>query len=101
MEVADHLPEWIGKAGFVNLKIEKRRLPLGTSWAGESSALGAKAANGFWNGIKGPVMKGGGFGLVSNEEEYDALVGDILRLCEETPGTYWPISVFTAQKPEI
>ncbi|KAF5349925.1 hypothetical protein D9756_009185 [Leucocoprinus leucothites] len=101
IDITKHLPEWIEQAGFVNLKIEKRGMPMGASWADESSVVGAKAVNGFWNGIKGPVMKEGGFGIVSSEEEYDTIVRDILRLCEETPGTYWPILVFTAQKPEI
>ncbi|KAF5350018.1 hypothetical protein D9756_009179 [Leucocoprinus leucothites] len=101
MDIVYRLPEWIEKTGFVNLKVEKRHLPMGASWAGESSASGVKAVMGVWRALKEPVMKAGGLGIVRSEEEYDAVIEDLGRLCEETPETYFEFWVFTAQKPAL
>ncbi|KAF9446059.1 S-adenosyl-L-methionine-dependent methyltransferase [Macrolepiota fuliginosa MF-IS2] len=99
MDIVDHLPSWLEQAGFVNLRIEKRYLPLG-SWAGEYGTLGLEAsATNFYRAIKAPVMAEGGFGLVKNGEEYDAAVDDFVRLCDETPETYREYWAFIAQKP--
>ncbi|KXN86475.1 hypothetical protein AN958_10009 [Leucoagaricus sp. SymC.cos] len=80
LDIVDHLPEWLARYGFINLKIEKKGLPMG-SWAE-------------------PVMEEGkGFGLVKSGEEYDQVIEEFEKLCEETPGTYFEYWVFTAQKP--
>ncbi|KAF9445131.1 S-adenosyl-L-methionine-dependent methyltransferase [Macrolepiota fuliginosa MF-IS2] len=99
MDIVDHLPGWLEQAGFVNLRIEKRGLPLG-SWGGEYGTLGLEAnASNFFRAIKAPVMAEGGLGLVESEEEYDATVKDFMRLCNEIPETYLEYWAFIAQKP--
>jgi hypothetical protein len=54
---------------------------------------------GFFSALKEPIMKEGGFGLVSSGEEYDAFVDDLGKRCEATPETYIEFWVFIAQKP--
>lgn len=98
VDITDHLPAWLEQAGFVNIKIEKRGLPMG-SWAGEHGILSWKATMAFFNGIKEPVLAEGGLGVVESEEEYDAVVADLAKLCEETPETYFEYWSFVAQKP--
>jgi hypothetical protein len=98
LDVVDHLPVWLGEAGFIDLKIEKRRSPIG-SWGGELGTFGLRNIMSFWSAVKELVMKEKGFGVVEDEEAYDAVVDDLIKLCEETPGTYMEYWVFTVQKP--
>jgi hypothetical protein len=98
IDIVDCLPDWLEEAGFVNPTIQKRDMPLG-SWAGERGTSSMKVTIGSFEGMKALVMKEGGLGLVSSEEEYDAILADITQLCENTPGTYLQYCAFTAQKP--
>lgn len=98
LDVVDRLQNWLEEAGFVNVAIQKREMPLG-SWAGEQGDLSRDVTIGSLEGIKLLVMKEGGFGLVSSEEEYEAMLADFTQLCEDTPGTYLQYWIFTAQKP--
>jgi hypothetical protein len=95
VDVVDRLPNWLQEAGFVNLTIQKREMPMG-SWAGERGVLSLKATMGSVEAMKQLVLKEG---LISSEEEYDAMVADLVQLCEDTPGTCLQYWVFTAQKP--
>lgn len=99
IDIVHHLQTWLEQAGFVNVKIEKRGLPLG-SWAGELGVSSSKSTLAFFHGIKGPVLQEGGFGMASSEEEYNAIIDDLTKLCEETPETYFEYWVFVAQKPD-
>ncbi|EKM82147.1 hypothetical protein AGABI1DRAFT_112257 [Agaricus bisporus var. burnettii JB137-S8] len=97
-DVVDHLQHWLEEAGFVNLTIQKRGMPIG-SWAGERGVLSMEATLGAFEAMKPLVIKEGGLGIVSNEEEYDAALADLRRLCDDTPDTYFQYWLFTAQKP--
>lgn len=99
-DIIDRLPEWLDEAGLVNLKIERRRLPIG-SWAGETGALALCNIKKFWGAMKEVVMKEGGLGIVQNEDEFDATINDLLTLCEETPETYMEYLLFVVQKPVV
>ncbi|KAJ3571499.1 hypothetical protein NP233_g3715 [Leucocoprinus birnbaumii] len=99
VDIVDYLPNWIEEAGFVNLNIVKRGLPMGASWSEEWSAPGVQSIGAFWSALKEPVMREGGLGIVKSGEEYDAVIEDLKRRCEEVPRTYWPMILFTAQKP--
>ncbi len=98
VDIVDHLPGWLEKAGFANLTIQKRGLPMG-SWAGEVGKKGLHSTINVWRSIKGPVMNEGGLGFVKTEEEYDDVIDDFERRMEETPESYLQYWVFTAQKP--
>lgn len=98
IDIVYHLQSWLEEAGFINVKIEKRGLPLG-SWAGEHGAANLKFTMAFMDSIKILVLKEGGLGLVSSEEEYDSLVDNVTKLCDKTPETYFEYWVFVAQKP--
>ncbi|KAF7775874.1 hypothetical protein Agabi119p4_4267 [Agaricus bisporus var. burnettii] len=98
VNVIEYLQNWLKEAGFVNLTAQKREMPTG-SWAGERGTLSMNATLGAFEAMKPLVIKEGGFGIVSTEEEYDAVLADLRRLCDDTPDTYFQYWVFTAQKP--
>lgn len=98
VDIVDHLPGWLEKAGFVDLKIQKRGLPMG-SWAGEVGKKGFRSTMDVWRAIKELVMKENGLGFVETGEEYEDVVDDFERRMEETPESYLEYWVFTAQKP--
>lgn len=100
LDAVDRLPKWLEEAGFVNLQIEKKLMPIG-SWAGEPGALALRNIGDFWRAVRGLVLKENGFGVVRNEVEFDAVVDDLIRLCEETPETYMEYWVFIVQKPVV
>jgi hypothetical protein len=101
LDVISQIPQWLEQAGFVDLKIEKRSLPLG-SWGGDLGKAGLKVTMGFFDGMKERFMKEGfGLGLVENGEEYDEVVKDLEKKCDETPGTYFEYWVFVARKPLV
>lgn len=97
-DIVDHLSDWLEQAGFVNVKFEKRGLPMG-SWAGELGTKALHSTMGIFPAMKDQVMKEGGLGFVKTGEEYDALVADWMKLLDETPETYFQYWVFVAQKP--
>lgn len=61
------------KVGFVNVQVTLRDVPIGTS----HGEMGAKfSANNMtvFRGLKTPVLRLGGFGLVHDERDYDNLM---------------------------
>ncbi|XP_006459612.1 hypothetical protein AGABI2DRAFT_191521 [Agaricus bisporus var. bisporus H97] len=100
LNVIQRIPAWLEEAGFVDVQIEKRGLPLG-SWGGDLGKWGLEASMGFWPAMKDAFMKVDKSGLVANEEEYDEVVKDLRKKCDETPDTYFEYWVFVARKPVV
>lgn len=98
VDITDHLGQWLQDAGFVNIKIEKRNLPMG-AWGGELGKRGLSFTVDVHHFIGELALKAGGLGFVKTREEYDVIIKDFERLFEETPASYWPFSTFVAQKP--
>jgi hypothetical protein len=61
------------QAGFVDVQIALRETPLGASY-GEIGKKWAEIIIGGFRGIKSPVLRLGGFGLVRDEKDYDDLM---------------------------
>lgn len=80
---------------FVNIGCVEKFTPFGKS----EFENGTNIAN-VMAGLKTPVLDGGGYGVVTTEEEFDALISGIRKEWRETDGgvTYF---VLYAQKPLV
>ncbi|KAJ7347582.1 S-adenosyl-L-methionine-dependent methyltransferase [Mycena albidolilacea] len=99
IDCASHMPAMLAEAGFVDIQAEERPLLMG-QWAGADGVANATTNIGVFRGIKTPVLEAGGYGKVTTEAEYDALVEGLEREWEEIPGTKKEFVTFWARKPE-
>ncbi|EJU04795.1 S-adenosyl-L-methionine-dependent methyltransferase [Dacryopinax primogenitus] len=91
----ERLPFLIKEAGFEDVEVERRRARFGP----EEGEGWRENALGVARGLKGPILKAGGFGLMHSEQEWDNLMAHV---DEE-----WKVHAFecdfvriTARKPE-
>jgi len=61
------------EAGFMNVRSERRMVPLGRS-AGQDGIDGSTNFASAYVALKTPILRAGGYGHVQSEEEYDAMV---------------------------
>ncbi|KAF9445095.1 S-adenosyl-L-methionine-dependent methyltransferase [Macrolepiota fuliginosa MF-IS2] len=99
VDIGPELPNLLKAAGFVDIKMTPKSIPLG-KWGGELGEGGVEGMCGFLRAVKKPVLAKGGFGLVQTGEEYDALIDDLERDFNETPGYSWAHYITYARKPE-
>lgn len=70
-DVPFHLQGWLEEAGFVNVHMERHRIPM----CGEEGKDMLQDAHTVHKSSKAPApSKAGGFGFVESKEEYDELV---------------------------
>jgi hypothetical protein len=99
-DCADDMPAMLKAAGFVDIQSESQMQRMG-KWAGDAGTAMRKNHIGVLRGIKTPVLKAGGFGIVSSEAEYDELLEGCDREWDEVPGTDKEFIIFWARKPEL
>ncbi|KAF9455049.1 S-adenosyl-L-methionine-dependent methyltransferase [Macrolepiota fuliginosa MF-IS2] len=97
--IAKCMPDFLKQSGFVNLHQDVRKTPLGV-WAGRDGIDARDNVLSLLRGLKTPILKGGGYGVVESESEYDGLVAEIQEEIDHTPGSEAVWSMFWAQKPE-
>ncbi|KAJ7668040.1 S-adenosyl-L-methionine-dependent methyltransferase [Mycena rosella] len=85
-DCAEGLPNMLEAAGFVGIQSQSQRANL-SKWAGELGDANRMNFVGVFRGFKTPILKAGGFGYVTSEEEYDALLEGVEREWEENHGT--------------
>ncbi|KAF7288713.1 S-adenosyl-L-methionine-dependent methyltransferase [Mycena chlorophos] len=98
IDCANAIPTMLEEAGFVDIHSEMREQPVG-KWAGEIGEILRDNQLGVFKGLKTPVLLSGGFGIVSSEAEYDALLAGVVQEWDEIPGTKTPFLVHCARKP--
>ncbi|KAJ7219561.1 S-adenosyl-L-methionine-dependent methyltransferase [Mycena pura] len=98
VDCAYDMPKMLEAAGFIDVRSESRMQCMG-KWAGENGAAMHSNHVGVLRGIKTPVLQAGGYGLVSSEAEFDALVEGLAKEWEEAPGCDKEFIVFWARKP--
>ncbi|KZT66458.1 S-adenosyl-L-methionine-dependent methyltransferase [Daedalea quercina L-15889] len=94
------IPDMLRRAGFANVTIEQKLIPLGS----QGGRLAVDARNnwmGAFRGMKTPVLKAGGLGHVSSEAEYDSMMDAMEKEMEEMPTAEMQYYVFYAQKPLV
>jgi len=97
-ECAKEFPHMLKEVGFVNIKTIDRSVPLG-KWAGKHGEDGRDNLAGLYKGMKTPVLNAGGFSIVNSEEEYDSLIDEVAKECDERIGSQMHFITCWAQKP--
>ncbi|KAJ6597238.1 S-adenosyl-L-methionine-dependent methyltransferase [Mycena vulgaris] len=98
VDCVQDMPAMLENAGFVDVQSESRIQYIG-KWAGETGVANRVNYVGVFRGIKTPVLKAGGYGLVSSEAEYDELLEGLEKEWDEVPGTEKEFIIFWARKP--
>ncbi|KAJ3820987.1 hypothetical protein F5880DRAFT_1486967 [Lentinula raphanica] len=106
-DLSVYAPGTLKDAGFVEVRCEPRRVLIG----GEAihvhefpTALtySSELWREVWMGMKGPVVEAGGYGIIENVEEYEALVEASARECRfASKQQYVNFHTIMAQKPEM
>ncbi|KAJ6548618.1 S-adenosyl-L-methionine-dependent methyltransferase [Mycena capillaripes] len=100
IDCADDIPAMLEAAGFVDIHRESRMIYIG-KWAGTTGVSNKANYVAFMRGIKTPILNAGGYGYVSSEAEYDALLKGLEKELDEVPGTEKEFVIFWARKPAI
>ncbi|KAI5117082.1 hypothetical protein M0805_009486 [Coniferiporia weirii] len=98
VDVSDELPSLLRKAGFVNITVETRSVPLG-AWAGQQGLEARDNLVSAFRAMKTPILKSGGFGFVESEEEFDRLIDALGKEWDETKGSEKKVRIVYAQRP--
>ncbi|KAF8164766.1 hypothetical protein B0H34DRAFT_686476 [Crassisporium funariophilum] len=97
LDCATYIPSMLRQAGFMNIHVEERSIPLG-KWAGQHGVNGATNFIGVFRAMKTPILKSGGLGMVKTEDEFDCLLNEVEREWDDTPGAEIKFYIFYAQK---
>jgi hypothetical protein len=97
-DIAIQIPKFLEQSGFVDIHENTRGYPMGV-WAGQDGVDGKENTLGVLKGHKTPILRGGGYGVVESEVEYDELLDEIGREMDVTPGSTAVWTMFWARKP--
>ncbi|KAJ3921429.1 hypothetical protein F5877DRAFT_64922 [Lentinula edodes] len=100
-DVSTYLCPLLEEIGFVNVRCEVRDVPIGRRQCVVQSGAGytGEQWGEGWMGVKVPVVKGGGYGVINTEEEFDVLVRDSVREWNESKGLFTSFYAILANKP--
>lgn len=98
LQTASLLPQWLQDAGFTDIHSVEGKFPIG-KWAGPHGEHARDGLIGFFKALKTPILSRGGLGFAQSEEEYDAIIDDFERVCNETPNTFGKNYTVYARKP--
>ncbi|EKM83130.1 hypothetical protein AGABI1DRAFT_53852 [Agaricus bisporus var. burnettii JB137-S8] len=97
-DITIRLPDFLKQSDFVNVHEDTRGSPLG-AWANQDGIDGKNNLMGVLRFLRAPVLRGGGYGIIESEAEYDELVEEISKELDMTPGSEAVWTMFWAQKP--
>ncbi|KAH8113562.1 S-adenosyl-L-methionine-dependent methyltransferase [Phellopilus nigrolimitatus] len=100
LEVSTDIPDLLRAAKFVNVRVEKRTIPLG-SWAGKYGTDARDDFMGIFRGMKTPILNSGGLGFVETEEAFDCLLDELEKEWDNTRGAEFDFHIICAQKPQF
>ncbi|KAF7341172.1 S-adenosyl-L-methionine-dependent methyltransferase [Mycena venus] len=98
VDCAQNMRALLEEVGFVDIHAEQRSVLLG-KWAGKDGAFNAINYTGVFQGLKTPILEAGGYGVVTTESEYDALVEGVKKEYDEGVGSKREFYIFWARKP--
>ncbi|KAK0193398.1 S-adenosyl-L-methionine-dependent methyltransferase [Armillaria mellea] len=100
--IGNRLPDMLTQAGFVNVWSETRALPLG-QWAGQDGIDARDDLTSVFSAMRGPIFEGGGFGVVSSEQELDDLIACVGKEWDNgrEVSASKELTVMYAQKPFV
>jgi hypothetical protein len=97
-DIAIQLPDFLEQSGFIDIHQDTRGTPLG-AWANQDGVDGKKNLLGVVRWLKAPVLRGGGYGVVRSDAEYDELAEEIAKEVDVTRGSMALWTMFWARKP--
>jgi len=97
LDCASYIPAMLAQAGFTNIRVEEKSIPLG-KWAGDHGVDGAANFIGVFRSMKTPILKAGGLGFVRSEQQFDRLLDQVELEWDQTPGAEIKFYIFCAQK---
>ncbi|KAH9934364.1 S-adenosyl-L-methionine-dependent methyltransferase [Fomitopsis serialis] len=100
LDCATHIPDVLREVGFTDVFVEERTMPMGR-WAGQPGIDARNNFLGVFRGMKTPILNGGGYGFVASETEFDALLDEVEREMDETPGAEIKFYIICARKPSL
>ncbi|KAF8144709.1 hypothetical protein K438DRAFT_1873283 [Mycena galopus ATCC 62051] len=100
LDCAKDMPKMLADAGFVEVQSESKMQRV-AKWDGESGIINRINQLAIFKAYKTPVLKAGGIGYVSSEEEYDLLLEGVEREWDEISGTEKEFFIFWAKKPLV
>ncbi|GLB38597.1 putative S-adenosyl-L-methionine-dependent methyltransferase [Lyophyllum shimeji] len=99
-DCVERIPSMLEALGFVDIDVRKVLMPVGR-WAGQKGVLGQ---NNFMRSYKGALKRGflrdGGYGVIRNEAEMDALLEAVKQEWDVTEGSGVEYFTFVARKPK-
>jgi SAM-dependent methyltransferase len=100
-DIVYRIPGLLLEAGFVDVHAEARIVKFGPA-GGEDGRRIALTQAGVARGIGGPLAMAGGLGVVSNQNEWEALIDEVEKEWESKEGSTaeYPWFIITARKPE-
>jgi hypothetical protein len=78
---------------------ERRRLLIG-KWAGEQGVVLRDNTVSAFGGMKTPILKAGGFGLVGSDEEFEGLLSSVKDEFDAEGNRSQYYTICWAQKPK-
>ncbi|PBK70773.1 S-adenosyl-L-methionine-dependent methyltransferase [Armillaria solidipes] len=97
MDCYKAMPLMLRNAGFVDVRVEVIQLSL----CGAEGSDDRKNMCNVFRGMKTPILNVGGFGFVSSEAEFDALVNGVEDEMEKTASAQKEYFLFCARKPSL
>lgn len=97
-DIGQRMPYFLESSGFVNIRHNPRATVCG-AWAGEHGIAGKENMLGIVRGLKVPMLKAGGYGIVTSEAEFDVMVEELGKEFDAMPGSQVVFTMYTAQKP--
>ncbi|KAH9934276.1 uncharacterized protein B0H18DRAFT_870049 [Fomitopsis serialis] len=99
-DCAARLPDMLRQAGFSQVSVEEKQIPMGS----RGGQLAVDARNNWiasFRGMKTPILKAGGFGYVSSEADFDAMVDRMEKEMQDSADAEMKYTVVYAQKPLV
>ncbi|XP_006458606.1 hypothetical protein AGABI2DRAFT_176879 [Agaricus bisporus var. bisporus H97] len=97
-DISIKLPDFLKQSGFVDIHEDTCSTPFG-AWANRDGVDGKENLLELLQGFKTPILRGGGYGVVGSEAEYDELLEEIKKEVDVTPGSKALWAMFWARKP--
>lgn len=99
MRINEALPGLLREAGFTDVRLERRPIPLG-AWAGERGKRAAAHVAGFFRALKPPILEAGGLGIGNCDEDLEKIIVGVEKEWDETEGTIIEFDIICARKPD-
>lgn len=97
-DCSSQVPILMEEAGFVDVYVEDRRVPLGEQW-GSLGIKGSERMSHAYRAFGFACVEEGGLGLCESRADVESVVEQARREWDDNYGVYLPACAITARKP--